>query len=65
MVLPGLPVVVAPVLLQAAAVGEYSRHEKQCVNRGEEHLQCCLHDLRFRLSSSRVEGRQASKYSMG
>jgi hypothetical protein len=46
-------------------VGEYSRHEKQCANRGEEHLQCCLHDLRFRLSSSRVEGRQASKYSMG
>ncbi len=48
MVLSGLPVGMTTLLVQSAAVGECSRHEKQCVNRGEEHLECCLHDRRFR-----------------
>ena len=48
MVLPGLPVVVAPVLVQAATVGKCGRDEKQCADRAEERLECRFHDCRFR-----------------
>ncbi len=60
MVLPGLPVCMAPFLVEATAVGKCRGGEKQCADRCEEHLECCFHDYRLRHSPWRFRNQEAS-----